>query len=118
VDLATSYAGARSDMRRFQERNMGTPEENPQLYYERSPINFVEHIRCPVLILQGDRDARCHLSEVESMAHRAEQCGITLELVVYQHEGHGFAQLEHRLDALRRTAAFFDQHLARIPVGV
>jgi dipeptidyl aminopeptidase/acylaminoacyl peptidase len=117
VDLETSYAGARPDMRQFQERNIGTPQENPQLYHERSPINFVEHIRCPVLILQGDRDARCRLSEVESMVRRADQSGVRLELVVYPHEGHGFAQLEHRLDSLLRTADFFDRHLAKIPAG-
>jgi dipeptidyl aminopeptidase/acylaminoacyl peptidase len=115
VDLSSSYDGAREDMRQFQARNIGTPEENPQLYEERSPINFVERITCPLLILQGDRDPRCRLDEVQSMCQRLHGCGREFELVVYEHEGHGFARLENRLDSMRRTADFFDKHLARTP---
>jgi dipeptidyl aminopeptidase/acylaminoacyl peptidase len=118
VDLNSGYYGARSDMRQFQERNIGTPEENPDLYYERSPINFVENITCPLLVLQGDRDARCRIDEVRSMCERLQSCGREFELVVYEHEGHGFARLENRLDYMRRTADFFDKHLARKPALV
>jgi dipeptidyl aminopeptidase/acylaminoacyl peptidase len=51
------------------------------------------------------------------MVRRAEACGVTLDLVVYPHEGHGFAQLEHRLDSMHRTADFFDRYLANKPVS-
>jgi dipeptidyl aminopeptidase/acylaminoacyl peptidase len=116
VDLVTSYNTAREDMRQFQVRNIGTPEDNPDLYYDRSPINFVDNITCPVLILQGQRDARCRLEEVEHMRDRLQAAGKEFEFVVYEHEGHGFEKRENRLDCIRRTADFFDKHLARAPV--
>lgn len=118
VDLEASYRNAREDMRQFQVRNIGTPEDNTDLYHERSPINFVERITTPLLILQGDRDARCRLSEVLSMRDRLQACGRDFELVVYEHEGHGFSQFKNRLDSLRRTADFFDRHLVRVPASV
>lgn len=113
VDLKSSYTAAREDMRQFQIRNMGTLEENPELYYDRSPINFVEQIACPVLILQGDRDARCRVEEVVAMGERMKAAGTVYELVIYEHEGHGFAKLENRLDSYRRLSDFFDRHLAK-----
>ncbi|MBV9278776.1 MAG: S9 family peptidase [Chloroflexi bacterium] len=118
VDLVTSYTAARPDMKQFQVRNIGTPEENPDLYYDRSPINFVENIQCPVLVLQGERDARCRLDEVQSMCRRLESTGRQFELVVYEHEGHGFLRKENRLDSVRRTVDFFDRHLARTEAHV
>jgi len=117
VDLVTSYNTAREDMRQFQVRNIGTPEDNPDLYYDRSPINFVDNITCPVLILQGERDARCRLEEVEHMRDQLQAAGKAFEFVVYEHEGHGFVKRENRLDCIRRTADFLDKHLARAPAS-
>ncbi|HEV3310545.1 MAG TPA: S9 family peptidase, partial [Chloroflexota bacterium] len=58
ANLVTMYRTAREDMRHFQARNIGTPDENPAFYRERSPLNHVERITAPLLILQGERDAR------------------------------------------------------------
>jgi dipeptidyl aminopeptidase/acylaminoacyl peptidase len=113
VNLITMYKGAREDMRQFQARNIGTPEENPDFYYERSPLNFVENIQCPLLILQGDRDPRVPLNEAEQMVQRLQTTGKEHEYIVYHHEGHGFARLENRLDYIRRIGDFFDKHLSQ-----
>jgi dipeptidyl aminopeptidase/acylaminoacyl peptidase len=105
------YQNARSDMRLFQERNIGTPQENPELYFDRSPINFIANIRCPVLILQGERDPRVPLVEAEQVRDRLEAAGKPYEYVVYEHEGHGFARREHQRDYMQRIGDFFEKYL-------
>jgi dipeptidyl aminopeptidase/acylaminoacyl peptidase len=105
------YNTAREDMRLFQQRNIGSPEENPSFYYERSPMNFVDRITCPLLILQGERDPRVRMEEAEQMRERLEAGGKQYELVVYRHEGHGFSRMENRLDFIGRIADWFDRYL-------
>jgi dipeptidyl aminopeptidase/acylaminoacyl peptidase len=117
VNLVTMYSGARPDMQQFQVRNLGTPEENPDLYYDRSPINFVDRIKTPVLILQGERDARVPLSEAEQMRDRLELAGKPHELVVYEHEGHGFGRRENQVDSIQRIAAYFERYMGSEPSG-
>ena len=46
---------------------MGPPAENSALYYERSPINFVDDVQEPLLILQGEEDIVCHPSQMAGM---------------------------------------------------
>ena len=61
-------------------------------------------------------EARLPFGETTALVRRAEERGRSFELVVYDHEGHGFVLLENRLDSIRRTADFFDKHLAKVAV--
>ena len=57
TDLAVDYHATRPDLRPYSEEMMGgSPEEVPDRYRERSPVNFVENIRGELLIVQGLRD--------------------------------------------------------------
>ena len=38
---------------------MGDPEKNKALFEDRSPINFVDQIKAPLLLLAGGHDPRC-----------------------------------------------------------
>ena len=54
TDLAVDYYATRPDLRPYSEEMMGgSPEEVPDRYRERSPMNFVENIRGELLIVQG-----------------------------------------------------------------
>lgn len=111
ANLETMHRTAREDMRHFQERNIGSPDENPEFYRERSPLNHVDNVRCPILILQGERDPRVTMREAEQMKASLERGNKTFELVVYEDEGHGFSKLENRLDYIRRIGTFFQRYL-------
>jgi dipeptidyl aminopeptidase/acylaminoacyl peptidase len=111
ANLITMYQAAREDIRQFQARNIGTPDENPALYYDRSPLNFIDHITCPLLILQGENDPRVPLVEAEQICDRLKALGKTYDYVVYAREGHGFVHPENQVDVIRRMADFFDIHL-------
>jgi dipeptidyl aminopeptidase/acylaminoacyl peptidase len=111
ANLITMYTTAREDMRHFQERNIGRPDEHPDFYRERSPLNHVDRIIAPILILQGERDARVPLSEAEQMRDALEAGGKQFEYMVYRDEGHGFTKLDTKMDYLERIGAFLRQHL-------
>jgi dipeptidyl aminopeptidase/acylaminoacyl peptidase len=111
ANLLTAYESARPDMRAFQERNIGTPEQNPEFYWERSPVNHVDRIQCPLLLIQGERDPRVLKEETDQMAEALRDAGKEFEAVLYPDEGHRLVRLEHTVDAYDRVARFFDIHL-------
>ncbi len=110
ANLVTAYESARPDMRAFQERNIGTPDQHPDFYRERSPVNYVDRIACPLLLVQGERDPRVLRQETEQMAEALRRAGKTFECVLYPDEGHSIVHLEHTVDAFDRVARFFEEH--------
>ncbi len=89
----------------------GTPDEVPELYYDRSPIHFADCIRCPLLLIQTEQDPRCPISEARHLAAALDRNKIPYELHTYPDEGHGFRKLTNRIDAYTRMRNFFRQHL-------
>lgn len=84
----------------------GTGGERPDLYDERSPINYVDRVRGPLLILQGDVDIVCHRSEMDNMVEALERAGKDVEYKVYQGEGHGWKRIDTIVDDARRSEEF------------
>ena len=68
-------------------------------------------IRTPLLLLHGDRDPICPLSESKVTYRALEALGVPVGLVVYPGEGHGFRNATTRRDSARRTLAWFLKYL-------
>lgn len=66
----------------------GTPEENPDLYRERSPMTHLEKLKSPVLIIAGENDSRCPLSPIQKLYEKATELNLPVELEVIKEEGH------------------------------
>lgn len=84
----------------------GTGGQRPVLYADRSPINFIDRVAQPLLILQGDSDIVVHRSEMDKMAAALEAAGKDVEYVVYEGEGHGWKKISTIIDDARRSDAF------------
>jgi len=90
---------------------MGDPVKNKALWDERSPINFVDRIKAPLLLLAGAHDPRCPEEESQQVAEAIKKRSGVVELKVYENEGHGFARIENQIDAYRRVANFLKKHV-------
>jgi dipeptidyl aminopeptidase/acylaminoacyl peptidase len=84
----------------------GTGGQRSELYGDRSPINFIDDVRGPLLILQGDVDIVCHRSEMDRMHAALEAAGKDVEYKVYDHEGHGWKLNSTIIDDAKRSEAF------------
>jgi dipeptidyl aminopeptidase/acylaminoacyl peptidase len=96
---------------------MGDPVKNKELWQDRSPINFVDRIKAPVLLFAGGNDPRCPKSEAQQVADAIKKHGGTVELKVYENEGHGFARVENQIDAYTRIADFLKKYVPAPPCG-
>ncbi|CAN5509531.1 prolyl oligopeptidase family serine peptidase [soil metagenome] len=84
----------------------GTGGERSDLYDDRSPINFVDDVTGPLLILQGDIDIVCHRSEMDNMTEALKAAGKDVEYHVYDGEGHGWKKISTIIDDANRSEKF------------
>jgi dipeptidyl aminopeptidase/acylaminoacyl peptidase len=90
---------------------MGDVVKNKALYEERSPINFIDQIKAPLLLLAGGHDPRCPKSETQQVVDAIKKRGGTVDYKIYENEGHGFARVENQIDAYKRVADFLQAHV-------
>ncbi len=112
ANLLTLFESSRpGDLRPYLLDQIGDPVARRDFYLARSPVNFVERVAAPLLLLQGEMDVRTPLTEAQAMAERLASAGKAHFLHVYANEGHGFQRRETQADALGRVLAFFNEHL-------
>jgi len=90
---------------------MGDVVKNKALYEDRSPINFIDQIKAPLLLLAGGHDPRCPKSETQQVVDAIKKRGGTVDYKIYENEGHGFARVENQIDAYKRVADFLLAHV-------
>ena len=96
---------------------MGDVEKNKARYQDRSPINFVDQIKAPLLLLAGGHDPRCPKTESQQVVDAIKKRGGMVDYKVYENEGHGFARVENQIDAYRRVADFLKSHVPPADCG-
>jgi dipeptidyl aminopeptidase/acylaminoacyl peptidase len=85
--------------------------DDPEVYAKSSPISFIKKAKTPTLILVGDSDGECPTPQSYEFWHALRTLGVETQFVVYEHEGHLFANPKHQRDVIARTLAWFDAHL-------
>ena len=90
---------------------MGDIVKNKALYEDRSPINFIDQIKAPLLLLAGGHDPRCPKSETQQVVDAIKKRGGTVDSKIYENEGHGFARVENQIDVYKRVANFLLAHV-------
>ncbi|HWR14557.1 MAG TPA: S9 family peptidase [Terriglobales bacterium] len=85
---------------------MGDPVKNKALWEDRSPINFVDRIKAPLLLIAGENDPRCPPSEAQQVADAIKKRGGTVQLKIYEDEGHSFGKWENVIDHYKRVSDF------------
>jgi dipeptidyl aminopeptidase/acylaminoacyl peptidase len=114
VSWKTLAETTRGDLRDVLFREFGDPDEDAELYRERSPLTHASKIRSPLLILQGENDPRVPRSEAEQVVKALRDGGKVHEYHVYPSEGHGFRMTENRIDSLRRALDWFERYLRAV----
>ena len=92
---------------------IGTPDQNPRVYAQASPLSHVDKLVRPLLILHGTADVNVpYLHSVRLIDELLKKGkGPLVEFMAYPGEFHYFTR-EHVLrDAWARVSAFFDKHL-------
>ncbi len=90
------------------------PHEDPDLYRRASPIAHVSNVTTPILLLHGQSDDRCPVSQSEQFFVALNRQRKTAQLVIYPGGGHGFRLLgkpSQRFDYTRRLIGWLATHV-------
>lgn len=87
--------------------DLGVPWQNPEAYRQTSPASGLAAIKTPTLIMAGEHDWRCPLTESEQMYLTLKKRGVPTELVIYQGESHAVSKPRRMIDRVRRICNWF-----------
>lgn len=97
--------------RHLREAEYGSLEHDREFLEQISPINHVEQIRAPLLVIHGANDPRVPIGEAEQMVSRLRSLGRTVEFLRLEDEGHQIAKLKNKLVAYPMAVDFLQRHL-------
>ncbi len=90
----------------YEETLVGGLPESAEAWKERSPLTHAERVRAPVLLFHGTEDKAVPLNQSEALADAIRRAGGSVDLVVYEGEGHGFQKEASRRDVIEKTEEF------------
>ncbi|MGH2501878.1 MAG: S9 family peptidase, partial [Ktedonobacterales bacterium] len=94
---------AQTNIQDWDERFLkATPNEQPEVYRERSAITFAKNVTTPTLIIHGEKDPCVPVNQAHAFYHALREQSVPVELVVYPREGHGFLERDHIADWVGR----------------
>lgn len=88
-----------------------TTKEGRAFLESRSPLNFVDKIKKPLLIAQGANDPRVKQSEADQIVAAMKKRNIPVTYVLFPDEGHGFRRPENNTAFNAVTEQFLASHL-------
>jgi len=97
--------------RHLREAEYGSLENDRDFLAEISPINKVEKIRAPLLVIHGANDPRVPIGEAEQMVARLRALGRTVEFIRLEDEGHQIAKMKNKLTVFPTAVRFLREHL-------
>jgi dipeptidyl aminopeptidase/acylaminoacyl peptidase len=97
------------------EKYMGTPDENPNLYEERSPVTHADNLDAPLFVVHGVNDRRVPVSQARIFRERLEELdyseGEDFEYEELGEEGHASSDQEQKLRMFRLLTDFLDRRV-------
>jgi dipeptidyl aminopeptidase/acylaminoacyl peptidase len=97
--------------RRLRAVEYGDPETDADFLREISPINHVDKIRAPLMVIHGANDPRVPINEAEQIVAALRERERPVEYLRFEDEGHGVLKLENRVTAYTAVGEFLDRHL-------
>ncbi len=78
---------------------------------DKSPLNHVDAIRAPLLVVQGANDVRVRRDHSDRIVAALRERNRDVEYIVFPDEGHGINRTQNRMDYMRAVERFLARHL-------
>ena len=103
---------------RYLDGLIGPLPQARELYDTRAPVNKIDGLSCPVLLLQGLDDPIVPPSQAERFREALLAKGIPHAYIAYEGESHGFRKAETQISARESELSFYGQVMGFDPPGV
>jgi dipeptidyl aminopeptidase/acylaminoacyl peptidase len=108
-DLETFVHDTHKFESRYLDRLVGPYPERRDLYRERSALNHLDGMSCPVIILQGLEDKIVPAAQAEQIVAALRAKGLPFAYLPFAGEQHGFRRAENIKRALEAELYFYSR---------
>jgi dipeptidyl aminopeptidase/acylaminoacyl peptidase len=108
-DLETFVHDTHKFESRYLDRLVGPYPEKKDVYFARSPINFVDQLSTPMILLQGLEDKIVPPNQAETMFAAVRARGLPVAYLPFEGEQHGFRRAENIKRSLEAEFYFYSQ---------
>lgn len=98
-----------------QARMARPPWEDLEGHLESSPLNFVQDLETPVLVMHGDDDGVVDFRQGLQYYNYARRAGKPVVMLMYPGAGHGLSEEKQQVDYHRRILEWFGHYLKGDP---
>ncbi|HET9592566.1 MAG TPA: prolyl oligopeptidase family serine peptidase [Solirubrobacterales bacterium] len=117
ADAVTMTGDTHKFESRYLDLLIGPYPEQEELYRERSPINYVEQLRVPVILFQGLEDKIVPPSQAETMVAALAANSVPYAYLAFEGEQHGFRKAETNIRCLESELYFYGRIMGFEPAG-
>lgn len=89
---------------------LGSPEDHPERWQARTPLNHAHRIAAPLIFFQGGQDPVVVPEQTRAMVAAIKAAGGVAELHWFEEEGHGFRQQANQAGMLEWMFSFYRTH--------
>lgn len=89
----------------------GNPATEAEMLKSLSPINKLDRITTPLIVLHGANDTNVPVIEAEQIVEQLRRRNVPVEYVLFADEGHGWRKLPNRVRSTTSIVRFFEQRL-------
>ena len=105
-----NFRDARRNFERFMSTAVG---EDAESLDPSSPVHHVDKIKAELFIVHGAADVRVPVGHAYRLRDALDEIGKDYEWMIKDKEGHGFRDVDNRVDLYSAMLTFFDKHIGR-----
>jgi len=94
---------------RYSHSLVGPYPERKDLYFDRSPIHFIQNLSCPIILFQGDEDKVVPPAQSQMMFEAVRDKELPVAYLLFEGEQHGFRKAENIKRSLEAEFYFYSK---------
>jgi len=111
VNFQTFFAHTEPWMAAISKVEYGDPVTQADMLRSLSPINKLDRVKTPLIVLHGANDTNVPVVEAEQIVNALKARGVPVEYVLFPDEGHGWRKTANRIRSTVSIVRFFSERL-------
>jgi dipeptidyl aminopeptidase/acylaminoacyl peptidase len=111
VNFETFFAHTEPWMAAISTVEYGDPKTQVDLLRRLSPINKLDQVKAPTIVLHGANDTNVPVVEAQQVVNNLNQRGVPVEYILFPDEGHGFRKIPNRIRSTVEITRWFVKYL-------
>ncbi|MCO4793849.1 MAG: S9 family peptidase [Bacteriovoracaceae bacterium] len=109
--LVTFLKNTADYRRKLRESEYGFLDKDMEALEKLSPINFLDKIKAPLMVIHGANDPRVPAGEAIQIHDEMTKRNLPSELILFSDEGHGVRKRKNKVAKYGHTLRFFNKYL-------